>query len=183
MAPLSPAEYLKDEVESSVKREYIDGEIVAMAGGSPGHGLISSELPLLIPRHGGCRYLNSDVKVWIAARKAYLYPDACIACPPHWVSEETGAIDNPIAVFEVLSPGTELRDRTVKFDLYALLPSVREIVFIASERRSVESYLRTADGRWLRSQAVEGKFRLESLEGDLDLDRLYDGVPIDRSEG
>ncbi|RYG48122.1 Uma2 family endonuclease [bacterium] len=178
VAPLSPAEYLREEAKSPEKREYIDGEVVAMAGASRNHGLISSELPMILPREVGFRYLNSDVKVYIAPRQSYLYPDACIACPPHWTDEEKGAIDNPVAIFEVLSPGTELRDRTTKFDLYALLPSVREIVFIASERRSAETYLRTEDGRWLRSQATGGMLRLVSLGGDLDLDRLYDGVQI-----
>lgn len=178
VAPISPAEYLREEAASPEKREYIAGEIVAMAGGSPNHGLISSELPFALPARNGCRYLNSDVKIWIASRDAYLYPDASIACPPHWVKEETGAIDNPVAVFEVLSPGTELRDRTIKFDLYASLQSVKEIVLIASERRSVETYTRTMDGRWLRTQTFEGKLFLESVQGDLDSDRLYQGVAL-----
>ncbi|CAN5509263.1 Uma2 family endonuclease [soil metagenome] len=179
VAPISLADYLRQEADSPEKREYIDGEIVAMAGASSNHGLISSELPFALPSMSGCRYLNSDVKIWIASRRAYLYPDASIACPPHWIEEEAGAIDNPITNFEVLSPGTELRDRTVKFDLYASLPSICEIVLIASVRRSVETYVRTPGGRWLRSQTGEGRLRLESLDGDLNLDRLYEGVPIE----
>ncbi|RYG29610.1 Uma2 family endonuclease, partial [bacterium] len=162
VAPLSPAEYLKEESESPVKREYIDGRIVAMAGGSRIHGLVSSRLSRRLPLDDeGCEYLNSDVKLWIASRRSYLYPDGMIACPPNWVSDEAGAIDNPIVVFEVLSPSTELRDRTVKFDLYESLPSIREIVYISTDRRAAESFLRTGDGRWLRSNRSEGSMPLE----------------------
>ncbi|MFN7716717.1 MAG: Uma2 family endonuclease, partial [Pseudanabaenaceae cyanobacterium] len=33
----SPAEYLAMEVESEARHEYINGEIIAMSGGTPNH--------------------------------------------------------------------------------------------------------------------------------------------------
>ncbi|CAN5385860.1 Uma2 family endonuclease [soil metagenome] len=185
MAVLAPRrvtseEYLRREAVADTKSELIDGRIVAMAAASRQHVVITPNLgdalaPLL--RDTGCRRFDSDAKVWIAAFDEYLYPDACVACPPDFVNDAVGAIDNPIVVLEVLSPSTEARDRGIKFERYSTLPSLGEYVLVASERIAVETFVRLGDGRWVRSlwTGLESVARLESLGADLPLSAIYAG--------
>jgi Uma2 family endonuclease len=48
---LSPEDYLKSELEREIKHEYVDGYIYAMAGASPNHGRISSNIARKIGNH------------------------------------------------------------------------------------------------------------------------------------
>ncbi|RYG48125.1 Uma2 family endonuclease [bacterium] len=175
---VSPREYLRREAEEEVKSELIDGQIVAMAGASRQHITLTPNLGdilALILKGTGCRRFDGDAKVWIAATGDYLYPDACVACPPHFIDEAAGAIDNPMIVFEVLSPSTEARDRGIKFERYVTLDSLREYVLISSERVAVETFVRQPDGRWLWSLVNDqsGTLLLESLDAQMSLSDLY----------
>jgi Uma2 family endonuclease len=63
------AQYLALEEHSGVRHEFLDGELCAMAGGSPDHaalaaaciGILRSQLA------PGCRAFTSDLRVLIAA--------------------------------------------------------------------------------------------------------------------
>jgi hypothetical protein len=60
-AQLSPAQYLEWEMKSSVKHEYVDGEVYAMSGASRRHNLIVGNLLRralnAAAEHGGCQVL------------------------------------------------------------------------------------------------------------------------------
>ena len=57
-------------------------------------------------------------------------------------------VAEPILIAEVLSPSTQLHDRGRKLDDYRQLPSVQEILLVASEQRRVQHWRR--DGpRWI----------------------------------
>ena len=59
------AEYLALEDESPIRHEYLDGEIYAMAGGSPDHAALAAAV-IGILRAGlppGCRAFTSDLRV------------------------------------------------------------------------------------------------------------------------
>jgi Uma2 family endonuclease len=67
-------------------------------------------------------------------------------------------VADPVLIVEVLSPSTQLHDRGRKLDDYRGLPSVEEILLVASEQRHVQHWRR--DGpRWI----------VEDLIGDADL--------------
>jgi len=76
----SYATYLALEEESSVRHEYLDGEIHAMAGGTPDHaalaaatiGLLRNRLPV------GCRVFTSDLPVRVTATGLSTYPDVSV---------------------------------------------------------------------------------------------------------
>lgn len=61
----SYAEYLDVERQSSVRHEYLDGEIYAMAGATPEHGILAGRVGALISSRltEGWRVGNSDVKI------------------------------------------------------------------------------------------------------------------------
>lgn len=117
-------DYLALEAESDVKYEYHDGFIVAMAGGSPEHGLIagnfiSSVNGALLGGSKPCATFTSDVKVHIGATNRIYYPDASIVCGPYQRSpKDANALTNPILILEVLSESTMAFDRRAKFAHY-----------------------------------------------------------------
>ena len=83
--PLSVEEYLELEENSTVKHEYLDGYVYAMAGGTVDHGAIAvNVITVLRPRlrGGPCRVYTSDVKVRLGPRR-FVYPgrnDTIKAC-------------------------------------------------------------------------------------------------------
>ena len=60
-------QYVTPEEQSSVRHEYLDGEIYAMAGGSPDHAALAAVVIRLLgtrlPR--GCRVFTSDLRIRI----------------------------------------------------------------------------------------------------------------------
>ena len=63
---LTPQEYLERERSATTKSEYIGGDILAMAGGSPRHNAITSDALIAIGRRllaTGCEAYNSDQRV------------------------------------------------------------------------------------------------------------------------
>ncbi|RYG48039.1 Uma2 family endonuclease [bacterium] len=180
---LTPAEYLLREAKAEIRSEYEPGQIIAMSGGSFRHVRITSNLNTemgLATRGKLCQYLGSELKVRIANGPRYFYPDGTIACPPNIVDEKNGAIDNPKVIFEVLSPGTEARDRGDKFFAYIGVESVEQIVLIASDRQKVDVWSRSGDG-WKPEVFTEGILLLRSVGFELSLDDLYSNVVFEET--
>jgi Uma2 family endonuclease len=105
----SYAEYLALEEESSTRHEYLDGEIYAMAGGTPDHaalagaviGLVRSGLPL------GCRVFTSDLRIRIAATGLSTYPDGAVVCGRTLrAPDDPLAVSNSVLLLEVTSTST-----------------------------------------------------------------------------
>jgi Uma2 family endonuclease len=80
-------------------------------------------------------------------------------------------IPDPVVVIEVLSPSTIEHDRGRKAYDYRRIPSVREIVMIASEQRHIVI--------WRRRGA---KWEVEDLIGDAALELEAVGVTIPMAE-
>jgi Uma2 family endonuclease len=79
----TPEEYLRREHDSTQKHEYYHGEVFAMAGGSPDHSLIISnvnrELGNLL-KGKPCRTYESNLRVRIPRTTLYTYPDVSVIC-------------------------------------------------------------------------------------------------------
>jgi len=138
-----------EENDPETRYEYIDGNIYAMAGGTANHDIIKSNIqrilwPLL---HGsGCRIYSSDMKVYVSETR-YFHPDVTVTCDP----QDRGrvkAIQSPRFIVEVLSPMTELIDRTWKLQNYCAHPTIEEYVLIDSQSFKIESYHKEQN-RWI----------------------------------
>jgi len=78
---LSPEDYLREERSSSVKREYIRGQVFAFAGVSPAHNQIVFHLAGILHtplRHTCCRGYASDLKVQTLGQQMFAYPDLTV---------------------------------------------------------------------------------------------------------
>lgn len=167
------AEYLDALAISELRLEYLDGEIFAMAGGTPEHGMIAARmiqlLGAMLPKR--CRVLTSDVKIRVAATGLSTFPDVSVVCGElERAPDDRNAIINPVVLIEVLSPSTEQYDQGEKLRHYQQLSSLQTVLFIAHDEQRVTVVQRTPTG-WSRSDHRD-RVELGSL-GALTISELY----------
>jgi len=155
---LTEQEYLDIERAAEFRSEFFEGEMFAMAGGSPNHSLIAAnvggELRQALKR-SPCLAFESNLRVKVEATGLYTYPDITIACEERRFSaEDPDSLLNPTLLVEVLSDSTEAYDRGQKFGQYRQIPSLREYLLVSQHEPRLEHYLRQADQSWLLREAV-----------------------------
>jgi Uma2 family endonuclease len=178
---LSVEQYLELERAATERHEYIDGEMVAMSGGSPRHSLIGLNIAFQIKakkRGSGCATFNPDVKVFLDRRKI-AYPDVTVVCgDPEFLDARNDVVKNPSVVVEVLSPSTEDYDRGKKATLYRLLPSLQEFLLVGQDPVFVEHNRRLPDGTWqiILHQEMESTVDLQSIGVELSIASIYEDL-------
>jgi Uma2 family endonuclease len=176
-------EYREVERTSLFKYEYHNGDLRAMAGGSPQHSLIATNISRELGnslKKKPCRTYNSDLKIAVA-RTRFVYPDASVICGKIEPFEEyPEAANNPKVIVEVLSPSTEQYDRGVKFMYYRQLTSLQEYVLIDSTSVLVEVFSKNENNKWeLTSYGhLNEDLLLSSLKISIPLSEIYDGVDV-----
>lgn len=106
-------EYLRLEQDSSVKHEYLSGQVYAMSGGSPEHAGVTANIARLLGNaltSRPCRVFSPDLRVRVLATGLGTYPDVAVVCgrlelDPEDPKQHTAV--NPTLLVEVLSPSTE----------------------------------------------------------------------------
>jgi Uma2 family endonuclease len=178
-------EYLEREETADERHEFLDGLIVAMAGGLSTHDLLSvnaGALMNLATRGRPCRVHGSNLRLYIAQANVVTYPDAMVVCGPYvYERKRRDLISNPILIVEVLSRSTESYDRGKKFEYYRTVGSLREYVLVSQTEPLVERFARRADGRWALDdfRGLEAELPLDSIEARIPLRELYDKVDFD----
>lgn len=170
-------EYLALERESETKHEYVNGEVYAMAGGTPEHARLAMMFGRLVGNalHGRpCAVFSSDARVRIEQTHRSTYPDVSIVCGKlERASDDPDAITNPRVLVEVLSDTTEASDRGDKWAHYQRLDSLQEYVLISQHMPRVEVFRRSLHG-WSYETLSEGsRLALQSIDVTIDLDELY----------
>ena len=174
---LTPQEYLERERAAETKSEYIGGDVLAMAGGSPEHNAIASDALIALGRRllsGPCEAYNSDQRVRVRRPGPYFYPDASVVCGEATFDDED-CLTNPILIIEVLSPSTANYDRGEKFVHYRGMESLAEYVLIAQNEPLVEHYVRLESGIW-RFEELRGQDKtlvLPALDCAIPLAEIY----------
>ena len=176
-------EYLRMERDSLEKHEFHDGEILAMAGNTPDHSLIASNLIREIGirlKGKSCRVYESNLRLRAGRSQRYVYPDLSVICGPVQfdpldTKQETAT--NPRVLVEILSPTTEAYDRGEKFDRYREIASLEEYILVWQHAPRVELFRRQADGTWTFSAAVGTDSTIKFALGiELPLSDVYDGI-------
>jgi Uma2 family endonuclease len=176
-------EYFELEAGDSENRyEYVDGYVYMMSGGSFNHSTISANIQRILwdlLRGKPCRAYNSDVKVRISQTR-YFHPDVTVTCD----SQDRGRGDllqSPKVVFEVLSPSTELKDRTWKLQNYLALPSMNEYILVSTDAPKMEIYRREY-GKWIYDIChADDELELTSIDVHFPVKDAY--TDIDFAEG
>lgn len=177
---ISLEQYLElDRTSIDVKYEYVDGRIYARSGGSTSHSLIAMNISTLLRTHlrgKACRAYNSDMQFCLSETVRY-YPDVTVSCDPRDTQAIKHDLYYPRLVIEVLSPSTELRDRTEKLAQYQKHPTVEEYVLVSQDRPAVEIY--TRNGKKLVYQMFEASEEVEVISIDFrcPIEAFYEDVP------
>ncbi|WP_254568683.1 Uma2 family endonuclease [Oscillatoria sp. HE19RPO] len=176
---MSPEEYLEWEEKQPLKHEYMNGEILAMTGGTIAHAMIASNLFYQLKTHlrgGSCRPLIFDAKVGVSESGPFHYPDVMVTCNEQDKLAKT-MINFPCLIVEVLSPGTEGFDRGQKFQNYRRISTLREYVLVSADQKMVECFRLNEKGLWELSTYGEGdEIELASVEFRFPLDLIYEDV-------
>ena len=184
---LSEEEYLKLDREADFKSEYFDGEMWAMAGASPAHALITAnlarELSLALKRAPRAVYV-ADLRVRVASRRSYVYPDVSVVCgPANEPPDVQDAITNPTVIVEVLSPSTERNDRGLKFAQYREIESLQEYGLVSQDTPHVEIFRRQPAGEWLLTEwkGLGSTCKFSSVGCVIPLAEIYHQVKFEES--
>ena len=174
-APVTIAEFLAWEETQELRWEFDGFAPVAMTGGTEAHEIIQLNLTAALNarlRGTPCRAYGSNVKIRVADR--IRYPDAFVVCTP---VRPLGTIrDDPVVVFEVLSPSTARTDRVEKMHEYWETPSIQRYVLIEQDAVSAMAFKRGEEswhGRVLWTGSV---LALPEIGIELPLDELYEGL-------
>ncbi len=173
------SEYLEMSEASEARLEFVNGEVVAMAGASPVHEALVMNLGALLSgklRGRPCRPFGSNLRVKIAETGMYCYPDLSVVCGKLELEPtRPESLCNPTVVFEVLSRSTEGYDRGAKAAHYRQLAGLNAYVFVSTDAKRIEVYAR-ADAGWTLTEAREtGELRIDALDIVLQLDDVYAG--------
>ena len=185
-------EYLALERASQERREYLDGQIYLMAGESPAHGTICTNLTIEVGsqlKGTPCRAFSKDTKVRsgpvpksrYSAQALYSFPDLVVVCgEPQYLDEHRDVLVNPKVIIEVLSPTTEAFDRGEKFARYREhLDSLTDYVVVAQSMPLVEHFARQSNGEWVNAATATDLSEtvvLSSIDCTLRLSEVYDRI-------
>lgn len=171
---LTEAEYLASEMNSEVKREYLDGRVYAMTGAGYNHNCIVGNIHGNFRSHlkgTPCTTFMADMKVRLG--KDYVYPDVVVDCSK--MQGDDYYSTTPVIIVEVLSKSTRKMDLTTKLLRYINLPSLQEYVLIEPDFVSVQVLRRKK--HWLPEYHFLGDIvTFDAIGLNLSVEEIYDRV-------
>ena len=176
----SADEYLRWEEQQEEKHEYIDGQVYAMAGASENHVDITTNLTVILSNHlrgKDCKLFPSDMRLNIASKKIYYYPDLLVTCDERDRFNKKQK-NYPCLIIEVLSESTESKDRGVKFANYQTIQSLQEYVLISQWEQRVEVFRRSEKFWVLQTYTVGELIELQSINLQISIDAIYEDVDL-----
>jgi Uma2 family endonuclease len=169
---------LELEEGSSVRHEYYQGDIFAMADGSPEHAAVAAAITAILGRQlgrGPCRVYSSDLRVRVLATGLATYPDVSVICGPSERDPTSHThVTNPKVVVEVLSASTAEYDRGEKLQHYQQIPSLAAVLLVDHERQALELWVRNEGEAWQNHSFGPGaRVPLPAIACELSTDELF----------
>lgn len=161
--------------------QLIDGTVVAMAPPAIPHQIIAANLTIDIglavrQNRPGC---TTRSQAGIAPQglfgRNHFETDIAVTCEP---GGYRGIAAEPLLIVEIQSPSTERDDHFVQLPQYQAIPSLREILYVESERVAATVYRREGEG-WsmIEIASPEARLQLATVGLDIPLAAIYHGVP------
>lgn len=181
---LTLEEFLRFDDGTDTRYELRDGWLHAMNPARPSHGIISANIAFFWREASNdlrrCRPIVTPGLVMDPTKPNYYIPDVAFTCETF---EDRLYIEEPLAVAEVLSPGTERDDLGLKLARYQQVPSIEEIWLVGSRERWAQVY-RRVEGHWVPALPAIGQGQVESglLGRPVDLEEIYLGSDVAASE-
>jgi Uma2 family endonuclease len=192
---LTVGAYLEMERAAEDRHEFIDGIIYEMAGESPAHADISTNLIASLHNqllNSPCRVRAKDTKILTGlvspkrTKGMFSYPDIVIICDePQYHDHRRDILLNPSVIIEVLSEGTELFDRSEKFKRYRdWLPSLTDYILVSQSAPLIEHFTRKEGPIWELHpvSGLDSEVGIPSLNCSLKLSDVYFRVEFPPTE-
>lgn len=171
----------KDQAPN-VSYEFVDGHIYAMSYASDRHEFVCMNIatPLHLHLRGKkCRVFKGGmlVRLKFLGRVLDYLPDVMVACdekPDNRLYRE-----EPLAIFEVLSPSTQAIDQREKLFAYTTIPSLRHYIILHQDRMALLHLKRSGD-KWEEAFVTDPDALLELPEigFSMRLADIYDEVDL-----
>ncbi len=160
------------------KWELIEGEPILNASASFLHQIIARNLIVLLDREATANGEN-----WVAVPGVGVRVSAVNAPVPDVLIRPNDGLsgvecDDPLVVFEILSPGTANRDLRWKRKAYATLPSLSQYVVVAQDAVEVVSYDRRTGFAERRFESGEATVDLPIVSARLSPRDIYRGTGL-----
>ncbi len=178
------SEYLTLEEKAEFKSEFINGEIIPMAGASANHNILTGKfhaLLLLALEDLAYSVFMSDMRLWLPAYNRYTYPDVMVvAGEPVFVDQKQMEVTNPCLIVEILSSSTKAYDHDNKFRQYRSIPSFQEYILVYQNSYEVDHYIKESLDRWvlITHKGEDAVIKLASMQLEICLRDLYKRVVI-----
>jgi Uma2 family endonuclease len=183
----TPEEYLALERKAVCKSEYVNGQVLAMAGASRMHNLIAGNFYREISqqlRGRPCEAYISDMRGKVSQTGLYTYPDVVVVCGKiRFEDVDNDTLLNLTVIVEVLSASTEAYDRGETFAHYWRIESLQEYLLVAQDKVRIEHYVRQG-AQWVLSEAGtrDETAHLAAIDCDVVLQDVYDKVQFAGSD-
>ncbi len=166
-------DYLQLDATAKERLELIFGKIYMMAGASAVHQDVVLNIAVTLREDEKCkpRVAPYDLKLFcpVANRERInvVQPDVMLFCE----SEQL-----PCAIFEVLSPSTAAKDKTIKKDLYACA-GIKEYFVVEPEYMIVEKFeLVDKEYRYVGSFTKDDKLAIGCIDKEVAVERFFEGI-------
>jgi Uma2 family endonuclease len=183
--PMTLEEFLHWDNGTETRYELIGGFLVAMAPPAEAHSILSVRLVSRIDAGlSGRRPCRAQIEAGVIRpdrADTYFVADIAATCAP--IEPERQAIKDPFLIVEILSPGTERRDRRLKLPSYRQIETLQEILLIASDERFAELH-RRVEAQWVTEimRGNDGTLVLTSAGIEIPMSDLYDGIVVGEAE-
>jgi Uma2 family endonuclease len=183
--PMTLDEFLRWDDGTETHHELVGGFPVAMAPQAEAHRILAMRLGSRIDvALSSRRPCNAQIEAGvIRADRADTYFEADIAATCEGNEPGRQAIKDPFLIVEILSPSTERHDRRVKLPAYRQIPTVQEVVLLASDGLYAELHRRSG-AQWITEllRGSEGVLALSSVGIEIVMSDLYEGIALSEAE-
>lgn len=174
-------EMLLDKPEDE-KWELIGGQLIkGMSGAVVQHHVIIDNVSIALSNHlrrtaRPCRVFRESFYLRRIEDNLNALPDIMVRCGP--IVPGMTSVSDPVVLMEVVSPGSEAKDRAIKRVAYQNIPSLQHYVLIARDQALVDVYNR-ADNGWHGAPpllVLTSVLRLPAIDFEMSLADVYQDV-------
>ncbi|GAB3640231.1 Uma2 family endonuclease [Spirosoma arcticum] len=170
-------EYLKLELTSEEKHEFVDGILIEMPGESKKENEIAGNVYAALRRVPKGKSVNSfthNVKLRTVPGRKYRYSDIMVV--PADDTEHTHVANRAVLTVEVMSENSSGVDHDQKFHEYVGMPSVECYLIVSQAEPLVEVYQRTGTKWEYAFTDLNDSFAVTSLDITIRINEGYEGV-------
>ena len=156
---LDDFEELLADMPSDQRWELIGGRVVKMMVGARWqHNFIIQNVAFGLRERfraegSPCRTFTETFYLKNRTLKSATLPDVIVRCGP--LDRNATSLDDPKVLIEVVSPGSEGRDRVEKWKIYRRLTTLEHYVLVERDEASIDVFDRAGDA-WASRRTIEG---------------------------